>query len=363
MPSTLWRTLTMPCHLIPKLCGLSLKGSCMLRASRHCIRSCFNLRSSLCWLFCSVLRPNIWGKQFNGGRINLLHGLRVHLLAGNPWWWEIHGGGTHGVCCWIFLLCPLLVLPQILPLFILWNLSSWQLVIKHGFRDEHMVDVASSSLLPSSPSFSVHGSFLWRLLFMTSPFYDVSSSCICFPSFRQGLYFHLYLRPSLWLFSPTVERITNAYWCVNFTALKLDTQQWMLTYAHLLCSHLCLLCSHFLRQKVFFSLHSFWDLFISCVWLFFKICMRKVHQILWDYSYRWLWATIWVLETGLRISGKTTNVPNHWAIFPVPMNQEAKAFRASGTWMVSFHTLFLEFTDLLTFFNGSGVGKDLMLLT
>ena len=34
--------------------------------------------------------------------------------------------------------------------------------------------------------------------------------------------------------------------------------------------------------------------------------------------YRWLWATMWLLETELRTSGRTVNVLNCWAISPCP---------------------------------------------
>jgi hypothetical protein len=34
--------------------------------------------------------------------------------------------------------------------------------------------------------------------------------------------------------------------------------------------------------------------------------------------YRWLWATVWLLETELRTSGSAASALNHWAISPAP---------------------------------------------
>jgi hypothetical protein len=35
--------------------------------------------------------------------------------------------------------------------------------------------------------------------------------------------------------------------------------------------------------------------------------------------YRWLWATMWLLEIELKTSGRTLSAPNPWAISPAPI--------------------------------------------
>ena len=102
------------------------------------------------------------------------------------------------------------------------------------------------------------------------------------PAFRQGLYSHLYLK-SLRFFSPTGKVIMNTYWCMHFTALKLNAWQWLLSSTYLLCSQLCLLWSHFIRKKKL--------LFIT----FFKIYLFYVYE----YSSKYVW------ERDIRSPGAT----------------------------------------------------------
>ena len=83
VPGIMSRTLSVKSFNPQSLCELP-QGSWVLGTSRHWICSGFNLCSSLCWLLCSVLWPNIWRKQFNGGRTELLCGLR-ELMAVGTW--------------------------------------------------------------------------------------------------------------------------------------------------------------------------------------------------------------------------------------------------------------------------------------
>ena len=47
---------------------------------------------------------------------------------------------------------------------------------------------------------------------------------------------------------------------------------------------------------------------------------RRGHRLPWNWSYRWLWATVWVLRIE-PISGRVASVLNCWAISPVPYPQ------------------------------------------
>jgi hypothetical protein len=47
-------------------------------------------------------------------------------------------------------------------------------------------------------------------------------------------------------------------------------------------------------------------------------CLWK-HWIPWSWSYKCLWAIMWVLGTEQRSSGRTINAVNHWAISPAPL--------------------------------------------
>lgn len=62
-----------------------------------------------------------------------------------------------------------------------------------------------------------------------------------------------------------------------------------------------------------------------CYFSFLNICLlmhmlnvhlntRRRHWIPWDHSYRWLWATLWMLGFELPTSGRTTSAFNHWVI-------------------------------------------------
>jgi hypothetical protein len=125
-------------------------------------------------------------------------------------------------------------------------------MIKHIFRDEEMVNFAYIPFL-LLPSF-----LCTRFLFMEF----LAVVFLFSPAFRQGLYSHLYLK-SLRFFSPTGKVIMNTYWCMHFTALKLNAWQWLLSSTYLLCSQLCLLWSHFIRKKkllfiTFFKIYLFY---------------------------------------------------------------------------------------------------------
>ena len=59
---------------------------------------------------------------------------------------------------------------------------------------------------------------------------------------------------------------------------------------------------------------SLWALFLRFIYLCIRvICLntylhiRWGHRIPWDYSYRWLWAVMWMLGIELRISGSALN--------------------------------------------------------
>jgi hypothetical protein len=80
------------------------------------------------------------------------------------------------------------------------------------------------------------------------------------------------------------------------------------------------LCSP--RNGIFWILEtdSFNIFFILCVGVF-CLCVRLVpteasrgHQILWNLSYRWLWATKWVLEMEPGSSERTVSMFNPWVI-------------------------------------------------
>ena len=45
--------------------------------------------------------------------------------------------------------------------------------------------------------------------------------------------------------------------------------------------------------------------------------VRRGHQIPWNWNYRWLWATMWVLGIKPGGSGRAASALNHWANFPV----------------------------------------------
>ena len=70
---------------------------------------------------------------------------------------------------------------------------------------------------------------------------------------------------------------------------------------------------------------SFLDLFIctQCVWVFWPAYMsvhmcvvprefRRGYHILWNWSYRWLWA-MWLLGIKPKFSGRAASAFNHWA--------------------------------------------------
>ena len=44
--------------------------------------------------------------------------------------------------------------------------------------------------------------------------------------------------------------------------------------------------------------------------------VRRGLQIPWNWSYGWVWATVWVLKTESGSSARATSALNHWAISP-----------------------------------------------
>lgn len=68
-----------------------------------------------------------------------------------------------------------------------------------------------------------------------------------------------------------------------------------------------------------------------CVWMFClhvhmpTMCMclgpaevRRGHSVPWNWSFRWLWVTMWVIKPKSESSTRGVSALNSWVIFPVP---------------------------------------------
>jgi hypothetical protein len=79
-----------------------------------------------------------------------------------------------------------------------------------------------------------------------------------------------------------------------------------------------------------------------CVWVFavVYICLPRVglmsyksrrgHQIAWNWNYRWLWVTLWVLGMKLRSSRTTVSSLNCWAVSPALLIWCQSCLRSAG---------------------------------
>jgi hypothetical protein len=95
-----------------------------------------------------------------------------------------------------------------------------------------------------------------------------------------------------------------------------------LTRVHSLSQYLIKACFKWLNcgsSLILFCLFLKIYLCISVLCLHAHLHTWRGHSILWCYSYRWLWVTLWVLGTELGTSGRTTSALNHWDISPAPV--------------------------------------------
>lgn len=95
-------------------------------------------------------------------------------------------------------------------------------------------------------------------------------------------------------------------------------------------------------------------IFILCIWMFsVYLCLYtythawypwkpEKYHIPWNWSYRWMWITMWVLGIELKPSGRQPVLTNLWAIFPAP-NFFLRVIHFYFTWM----GIFLLFACLL----------------
>lgn len=73
--------------------------------------------------------------------------------------------------------------------------------------------------------------------------------------------------------------------------------------------------AHFSLGILFLIKHRCWCVSI-CIWMWVLVEARRVWWIPWNWSYKRLWATWWVLGTELKSSAKATSTLNCWAVFP-----------------------------------------------
>lgn len=73
--------------------------------------------------------------------------------------------------------------------------------------------------------------------------------------------------------------------------------------------------AHFSLGILFLIKHRCWCVSI-CIWMWVLVEARRVWWIPWNWSYKRLWATWWVLGTEFKSSAKATSTLNWRAVFP-----------------------------------------------
>lgn len=72
------------------------------------------------------------------------------------------------------------------------------------------------------------------------------------------------------------------------------------------------------QKKLFYMCRYFVYIFKCAPYVCSASGGRKKESDLWHWSYRWFWASTWMLTKKLGSLGRVTIALNHWAIFPAP---------------------------------------------
>lgn len=97
--------------------------------------------------------------------------------------------------------------------------------------------------------------------------------------------------------------------------------------------------SGFVFPFSFLKTISFIYLFIFCVW-FLCVCLVSTEAKRgcwspWNWSYRWLWTTRWVLGIKFRSSGRASSASNCWTISLAQLSGLTAS--ALNCWVISLH--------------------------